>query len=367
MKKIAYLFLLLVLTACAGEDPITPAIEQPNEFTLTDNPSDPVQHARYLLFKEYGVPVYFNDTIAVRNKGTNADGSPRMIYETVDLNWTFSGYNRGVKYTYHYLTQPEEQLRALNFVGKYLATAPKALRPFSIMLADTLTASSRSSIEQPIYHVGFRTLVFAQVKDLTDPDTIQSKIATVIRNMIADRVTANKTVCALFAQVSSEKGWYKSEWEKLGNCPTLLKWQRKSWVLSPNALFDSAPYEIYGGQDLVDLLLQGSPSGEAYVADAAEAREVRRLMIQEMGNYGFIRGWKNTGFRTPADDKEDREYFLQAIITLGERGFRARYGTSKLVMEKYQILADFISDTLGYPLDYDGRSEEEQIDDITNS
>lgn len=355
MKKIFYLLALLVMAACGSEDPIIPGIDYANEFTLQDNPTDPVQHARYELFKEFGVPVYFNDTIATRIKGKDYDGSDRKIYETVDLNWTFSGYNRGVTYTYDYLKTPEEQLRSLNFVRQYLQSTPQPLRPFSIMVADTLTAESAHKRERPIYHVGFRTLVFAQIKDITDSDSIQTQVNEVIKNMIADRVAANKPVCARFANVSSEKGWYQSSWENLGNCPTILKWQKKSWIFSPNVLFNEPPYTTFKGEDLVTLLL--SPTGQegTYVNSIEEAEEIREQFILEMGNYGFIRGWKNTGVESPEGDKEDREYFLQAIIHLGEKGFRARYGNSKLVMKKYKILADFISNELGYPLNYDGR------------
>lgn len=368
MKHIAYLIALLVLTACGSEEPIAPGIDYANEFTIQDNPSDPVQHARYEIFKEYGVPVYFNDTIATRIKGTDFDGSPRKVYETIDLNWTFSGYNRGVKYTYDYLTTAEEQLRSLQFVRQYLNTAPKPLHPFSIMVADTLTATSNNKVEKPVYHVGFRTLVFAKIKDLTQADSIQAQIDEVIKNMITDRVAANKSVCALFANVSSEKGWYKSEWEELGNCPTLVEWQKKSWVISPNALYNEPPYSTFDNEDVVTILLQGNPMGEPYVKDKAQAEEIRQKMLNEMGNYGFIRGWKNTGVETPEDDKEDREYFLQAIIHLGDVGFRARYGNSKLVMDKYNILANFITNTLGYKLDYDGRPTEPQLEpDSSNS
>lgn len=357
MKKIVYLFVLLVLAACSSESPIIPRIDYANEFTIQDDTNDPVQHARYEIFKEFGVPVYFNDTIVTHIKGQYFDGTPRNVYETVDLNWTFSGYDQGVKYMYKYLTTPQEQLQALVFIRKYLTSAPKPLQPFSIMVADTLTRISKNKVEKPIYHVGFRTLVFAQIKDITQEDTIQMQINEVIRNMITDRVEANKSVCARFANVSSEKGWYGTSWKDLGNCPTIVKWQTKSWVLSPNALFNEPPYDTYDGEDLVALLLQGAPPVGAYVENLEEAHEIRQKYIQEMGAYGFIRGWKHTGVTSPNDDKEDRSYYLQSLIHLGKKGVRARYGDLKLVMEKYNILANFITNELGYDLNYDGRVE----------
>lgn len=349
MKKFAYLLALLVMTACGSESPIIPEIDHANEFIVQDNAKDPVQHARYMIFKEFGIPVYFNDTLAVRVKGTDYDGTQRKRYETIDLNWTFSGYDQGVKYSYVYLKHPEEQMKALAFVRKFLSASPKPLRPFSIMVADTLTKTSKNKVERPIYHVGFRTLVFAQIKDINSEDSLNIHINNVVKNMIADRVEANKVVCARFANVSSEKGWYSSSWADLGNCPTILKWSKKSWTFSPNVLFNEPPYTPYESKDLVTLLL------EKDVEDAEEAEQIRQEYINEMGRYGFICGWKYTGVNTPNDDKEDRAYFLQAIIYLGEQGFIARYGNSKLVMEKYKILANFITKELGYDLNYDGR------------
>ena len=118
MKHI-FLFLcsVLALAACSSEDPITPRLTYGNDFVITDQPNDSIQHTRYLIYKDFGVPVYFNDTIAKHTEGIGVDGKPRTTYETVDLNWTFSGYNRGVKYSYVYLTAPEDQMRSVSFAA----------------------------------------------------------------------------------------------------------------------------------------------------------------------------------------------------------------------------------------------------------
>ncbi len=356
MKKILYLIALLLLAACAEEEKLTHSIVYDNDFALTDNPDDAVQHERYLLYKEFGVPVYFNDTIVRKDKGTDRQGNPLYAYETVDLNWTFSGYNRSVTYKYHYLTDPQEQLNALAYVRQYLNTVSRPMRPFSIMLADTLTVSTASKTERPYYHVGFRTLVFAQIKNLTNKDTVAAQIQKVIKSMISDRIKANKDVCARFAHSATQKGWYYRDWNSLGNCPTIVEWQGKSWTLSVNELFNEPPYTPYNNENIVTRLTQERPGQSPYVATVAEAITIRQKMLDEMGNYGFIRGWKQTATYSPNDDGEDREYYVQAILHLGEKGFKKRYGNSKLVMEKYQILADFITNTLGVSLDYDGIS-----------
>ena len=77
-----------------------------------------------------------------------------------------------MEYRYDYLRTAEEQLRALRFVDAYLGKISRQMRPFSVMVADTLTVSSANKVEKPIYHVGFRTLVLARSK--TSPSRIRS-------------------------------------------------------------------------------------------------------------------------------------------------------------------------------------------------
>ena len=258
MKHI-FLFLcsLLALVGCSSEDPITPGLTYGNDFVITDQPNDSVQHERYLLYKDFGVPVYFNDTIAKHNEGLGVDGKPRTTYETVDLNWTFSGYNRGVKYSYVYLTSPEDQMRALRFIRSYLGQISKPMRPFSIMVADTLTATSTHRTQQPTFHVGFRTLVLAQVRSLTDSAKVATQINTIVQSMVSDRVKAQTALCGRFAEVSKTNGWYGQEWKKLNNIspmPTVVDLGKKSFIYSVNALYDEPPFTPYNHEDIVTLL-----------------------------------------------------------------------------------------------------------------
>lgn len=363
MKKLFIgLAAAMLFAACASEDSITPSIEYTNDYELTDDPNDSVQHERYNIYKEFGVPVYFNDTIVRKQHGHDLSGNPIYKYETIDLQWTFFGYNSGTKYKYVYLTDPADQMNALRYVRKYLNTVSKQMRPFNIMLADTLTRSTSSRTEKPLYHVGARSLVLAQVKDVTNEDTIQAQVNAIIKNMIGDRITANSEVKARFANVCAEKGWYSKgikRWEEMDNCATITKWTKTSWVLSPNELYDEPPFTTYQGQDLVAVLTKDDGYNDVFVSDYVEALKIRRAFIAEMAQYGFLRGWKETGNYPPYDDTEDRQYFVDAILHLGDTGFRRRYGAYSVVMEKYEILANYITNELGVNLNYDGASEEE--------
>ena len=113
---------------------------------------------------------------------------------------------------------------------------------------------------------------------------------------------------------------------------------KKSYVLSVNALYDQPPYTPFDHEDLVTLLLKDLGSGAPTVESEDEAIEIRDKMLNEIGAFGFIRGWNQTGSFAPRDADEDREYFIKAMLWLGDGGFRQRYGHLPVVMAKYEIL-----------------------------
>lgn len=362
MKHVFFFLLsLLTLAACGSEESITPGLSYGNDFVITDNANDSLQHERYLIYKDFGVPVYFNDTIAAHPQAVEIDGKAHTSYETVDLNWTFSSYNRGVKYSYVYLTDPADQMRALRFVRSYLSKISRPMRPFSILLADTLTATSANRVQQPTFHVGFRTLVLAQVRALTDSAKVSAQINTIVQSMVSDRVKAQTALCGQFADVSRTGGWYGQEWKKLNATyalPTVIDLGKKSYIFSVNALYDEPPFTPFNHEDIVAMLLRNVGGQGAVAADAEAAETMRQAMIAEIAQFGFLAGWKQSGAYAPNDDSEDREQYLQALLYLGDGGFRQRYGQFPLVMQKYELLHTFISQTLGLDLNYNTLSEE---------
>ena len=87
------MLLACLLLACQKEDGITPGTGFENLYTIQDDPNDSIQHKRYELYTTYGVPVFFNDTIGKVFVKTDVNGDSVFRYETLDLNWAFSGTN----------------------------------------------------------------------------------------------------------------------------------------------------------------------------------------------------------------------------------------------------------------------------------
>ena len=90
------MLLACLLLACQKEDGITPGTGFENLYTIQDDPNDSIQHKRYELYTTYGVPVFFNDTIGKVFVKTDVNGDSVFRYETLDLNWAFSGTNSGI-------------------------------------------------------------------------------------------------------------------------------------------------------------------------------------------------------------------------------------------------------------------------------
>ena len=99
------MLLACLLLACQKEDGITPGTGFENLYTIQDDPNDSIQHKRYELYTTYGVPVFFNDTIGKVFVKTDVNGDSVFRYETLDLNWAFSGTNSG-SVTYFSEKQP---------------------------------------------------------------------------------------------------------------------------------------------------------------------------------------------------------------------------------------------------------------------
>ena len=108
------MLLACLLLACQKEDGITPGTGFENLYTIQDDPNDSIQHKRYELYTTYGVPVFFNDTIGKVFVKTDVNGDSVFRYETLDLNWAFSGTNSGsVTYQVTRLTDPGLMMKSL--------------------------------------------------------------------------------------------------------------------------------------------------------------------------------------------------------------------------------------------------------------
>ena len=57
--------LALSLLAACGDEEGNPGVSDLDRdwYVIEDNPGDPVDHERFLIYDQYGVSVYYNDTV----------------------------------------------------------------------------------------------------------------------------------------------------------------------------------------------------------------------------------------------------------------------------------------------------------------
>lgn len=93
MKKIVYVLGIVVsicMTACNKEDNLTPSLLDNNWWVNVDNPDDPLDHLIFGIYKQYKVPIFYNDTIGCREE-KDAFGNTVAYYEIIKLNYTILG------------------------------------------------------------------------------------------------------------------------------------------------------------------------------------------------------------------------------------------------------------------------------------
>ena len=110
------------MIACGNEDTLESQIHFDDLYGIQDDPNDPVKHEIYNIYKEYGVPVYFNDTIGRIFLKTDVNGQPVYQIETLDLAWRYDYYEKS-NYKYLYIKDADRQLEIISWIRNYLEAA----------------------------------------------------------------------------------------------------------------------------------------------------------------------------------------------------------------------------------------------------
>ena len=168
------MLLACLLLACQKEDGITPGTGFENLYTIQDDPNDSIQHKRYELYTTYGVPVFFNDTIGKVFVKTDVNGDSVFRYETLDLNWAFSGTNSGsVTYQVTRLTDPGLMMKSLRFAEIFLKNSQQALNPYALWLTEKCYQLSSAGVEQKEIISRYRNLMFSWINQINEEDMLE--------------------------------------------------------------------------------------------------------------------------------------------------------------------------------------------------
>lgn len=194
--------LLLCFTGCKKEDFSQGRVNLENVFEIKADSDDPIQKRIYAIYKTYGVPVFFNDTIGQVYIMDDVKGQPIYQVEKIDLAWTFNGYSKQV-YQFAYMNDPEKQSQALDIVEAYLADVGPSLRPFSFFITQSARKLDQGSLIQEYkdgaYLIGFRTVFMTG--DWT-PTQQEKQPALMKRSMVLDKITNYPQEIAEFSAVT---------------------------------------------------------------------------------------------------------------------------------------------------------------------
>lgn len=347
MKKLVYCISLISLLLSCSEESLKNELDFSTPYEIQDDPGNPIQHRCYELYKDYGVCVFFKDTIQTKYIGTDRLGEPVYQYETLDLNWNFTSHSgKTVTYEFDYLEEDKEKEKALRFAESYLKQVSSSMRPFCIFLPKQIRqyVDNKETILER--HSTFRVLAINAEKSKlleSSDEEIDEMCLSIISETVLSKVKQNSELAARFYSISDKEGYYSKKWkEDLGYDSEYMS---QSMYLGPNLIFNEDAYTNSCSLNPSSIL---NPNN-GWTLERFE--EVRAEIIKKIGEFGFISG--DSGIEgvslshiSSPNKENDLEFFVTAMLDLGESKFKERYGGSPLVMKKYTMLAEYIVNTL---------------------
>lgn len=335
--------MIFLFFACAKEDNLNNDIDFSNVYAIIDDPNDPVQHERYLIFKDFEVSVYFNDTVNGVYIRDDIYGNPVYRYELIDVAWTFfNDADQSISGTlkYEYVDDQETQLKNLEVIRKFLEKTSAALRPSLIFAVEKAQIENGDMVQDLNYRTNFRCMLWTSLASKDDV-TIEKEILEIQKATISKKIENYTTQINKFGEVSNPTDYGQTY---LFSFPYTDKYGMgtwNSWWAYPETLWG-----VNEPKDYFDWLAAKGSSlyNEAYGEESIKA------YCAVVGPYGFVRGSKNVRNNAPADVSEDLGWYLDLMLMYSAEEFEYYWGAYPLVMEKYQILYDVIATELGIEL-----------------
>ena len=123
---------VLALTACGGEDDLTPSNAEVNGFAPEAGDNSATARLRNEFYKETGVFLLFNDTLC----STDTKGNPELF----DAPYAMIGSGSdSYDYKYGYITDVAEQQKFADAMRKYLLNRLGKAKPFSFLLVNDIS------------------------------------------------------------------------------------------------------------------------------------------------------------------------------------------------------------------------------------
>lgn len=140
MKNIlSIIILLFLLGGCNNnEDELQPSRSFTSWIEIKDEPGE-LNQLRYKLYKEYGIPVFFNDTIGTEIRGEDAYGNPIVYHEVLRPGYNITSSEADV--TFRYCNDEATMIDAMKFMMEFVVprlSKDEHYRPYTYFFCDTV-------------------------------------------------------------------------------------------------------------------------------------------------------------------------------------------------------------------------------------
>ena len=346
--KYIYLFLIgFLFFSCGKEDTLKNEIDFSNIYAITDDPNDPVQHERYQIFSEFGVSVYFNDTVNQEFGRTDVYGNPVYRYELIDPTWLFykpeSGTgNTQVEYKFVYAKGEEKQLKILTGIRQFLENISEALYPTLIMSADSIyKINSAGEIEEETsFETNFRVMLWCRVDEIVDDGSLDNTISNIEKTLVLDKVENFTSKIDEFGTISEATNYGKD----LFVYPTSDPW------IGYGGYYFSYGRPASMEEDYLEDLKSRWPSWAEEPPTQEHVDESRSVFASIVGPYGFVGTSTFVITTSPNSVTIDLNEYVELMLRFSPEEFQKYFGDYSLVMKKYNILYEVIVNEMGVEL-----------------
>ncbi|SDL65912.1 hypothetical protein SAMN04487898_12249 [Pedobacter sp. ok626] len=302
MKRLIYICLTLIVLfiGCAKDKPLTISGLDVNYYKKEDS-ADPIDHLIYQVYQSTGIPIFYNDTIGVQNRGVDLAGKPLMYYERLDLNYFIEGTN-GFPTTF---TIPKKRAKITDgvvFLRDSIIPELKKynLKPRSFLLTDTLRA----------YSSGYKYV-----------NTIKGLTTTVLSNLNVLNTKTNAAKSAIKTEImANEISAYISDYKP----GTLVDFYKVS-----DALFASYNLSSLNGISISYF--------NSYPRNQMNVRFYTFLSIAS----GFISSPTSFSYTTPSRQQDVSDY-IKAVLANQDATFLAANSAYPNVIKKYNIMKTIV-------------------------
>ena len=170
---LGYICGLFLFGSCYKENDISPSYLDRNWYVLEDS-ENPLDHQRYLVYKEYGIPIFYKDTIGSQNRGVDAFGEPVIYYEVINPDYTIETMFK--KTTFELSEQEDDLINGVKLIGERVMPEliSPVLYPRCFLLVKKITLSNVSSYEANCFR-GMMTTLVSCVEKLKDMSAAELK------------------------------------------------------------------------------------------------------------------------------------------------------------------------------------------------